>query len=150
MIVEGSRVRIRRGWAALARGEDEFGRSVSVWMGNEHVAASAVEQFRKNLWKRSGAVLAEDAFVDDATRDLDSRHAGDLTENLVQAGVVGGDGEGIVGIGDLGTLGRLLRGGKRVVRCRRGRCRREARRDLNCSGWFGLGTWSRLRRQNRG
>jgi len=119
-------------------------------MGNEHVAASAVEQFRKNLWKRSGAVLAEDAFVDDATRDLDSRHAGDLTENLVQAGVVGGDGEGIVGIGDLGTLGRLLRGGKRVVRCRRGRCRREARRDLNCSGWFGLGTWSRLRRQNRG
>jgi len=139
MVVEGSRIRIRWGWTALAWGEDEFGRSGSIGMGEEHVAASAVDQFRQNLCKGSGSVLAEDALVGDATRDLESRRAGDLTENLVETGVVGGDSEDIVGVGDLGMLWRLLRGRKRVIRRRSGRCCREAGCDLNSTGWFGLG-----------
>jgi hypothetical protein len=58
-----------------------------------------------------GAVLSEDAFVGDAAGDLDSGLVGDLAQNLVEAGVAGGDKERTGGVGDLSVVGRELRGG---------------------------------------
>jgi hypothetical protein len=53
--------------------------------------------------------LAKDAFVGDAACDLHSCVDGDLMEDLVEAGVVGGDGDQAVGVGDFGVFWRELR-----------------------------------------
>jgi hypothetical protein len=57
---------------------------------------------------RGGAVLTEDAFVYDAAGDLYAGLVGDLTEDLVKAGVVGNDCEDPVRQSDLGALWLLL------------------------------------------
>ena len=96
-------------------------------MNEDHVAAGTVEQRRQDLIRRSWAVIAKDALIFDAAGDLHSGVCGDLPENLVEAGIVGGDGERAIGVGDLGSVGRKLRWSKRYGRrrwcccCRRGR-----------------------------
>jgi hypothetical protein len=57
----------------------------------DHVAAGAVQQRGKNLSWVSGAVLAEDSLVGDAACDLHPSVAGDLTKDLIEAGVIGCD-----------------------------------------------------------
>ena len=75
--------------------------------------------------------------------------AGDLTENLVEAGVVCRDGKGIVRVGDLSALWRFLRREQRKIwRCG-GWCCGEGRCDLNRTA-VGLGGRGRLCCQQRG
>ena len=62
---------------------------------------------------RSRAVFAKDAFVGDASGDLHARVGGDLAENLVEAGVVGGDRKHPVGEVNLCAVRRKLRWGER-------------------------------------
>ena len=56
--------------------------------------------------------MAEDTLLGDAACDLDPGIAGDLTKDLVEAGVVSGDRKRAVGIGDLRALRRTLRWGE--------------------------------------
>ena len=148
LVVKGSSVWIRRGWAALSRSEDEFGRGATVGMGEEHVTAGSVEQFRKNLRKGGRSVLSEDALVDDAACNFDSGRAGYLTENLVEAGVVRGDGENGVGVGNLGALRWLLRRSGRIFGDCSGWCCRQGGDDPGVR--FGLGWSGGLCGQKRG
>jgi hypothetical protein len=70
--------------------------------------------------------MAEDTLLGYASRDLDPGVAGDLTENLVEAGVVGGDRKRAVGVGDLRALRRTLGWGEgdwRGLGCCCRRCR---------------------------
>jgi hypothetical protein len=108
LVVEGLRVGVGRRGTTLARGEDELCRGSAVACQEEHVAAGAVQQLGEYLTGRVGAVFAEDTLVYDASCDFDAGLVGDLTEDLVEAGVVGGDGEDAVGEGDLGVLWLLL------------------------------------------
>jgi len=75
----------------------------------DHVAAGSVQQFSQNLRWAIRSVLAEDTLVCDAPGDLDSGVGGDLTKDLIEAGVICGDGKFAVGVGDLGALRGTLR-----------------------------------------
>ena len=68
-----------------------------------------------------GPVLAEDSLIGDAAGDLHSGIATNLTKDLVEAGVVRGDGERAVCVGDLRAIGWALRWSERDRR-RIGRC----------------------------
>ncbi len=59
----------------------------------EHVAAGSLEQGGEDGTGSGGAVVAEDALVGDASGDGHAGLAGDIAEDLVEAGVIGGDGE---------------------------------------------------------
>jgi hypothetical protein len=74
-----------------------------------HVAAGAFEQCGENLIWAVRSVVAKDTLLCDAACDFDSGITGDLTQNLVEAGVVRGDGERAVGVSDLRSLWRALR-----------------------------------------
>jgi hypothetical protein len=96
----------------LTGGEDELGWGVAVALDEKHVAARAIEQGCEDLRGRVGAVLSEDALVGDTSGDIDSGLAGDLTKNLIEAGVAGSDEEGTVGVGDLSVARWELRWGR--------------------------------------
>jgi len=117
---EGRCVWVWRRWATLARSEDELGQRIVVPLDEDHVAAGAVEQFRKNFSRRGRSVLTEDALVADAAGDFQSGIARDLPENLVEARVLRGDGEHAVRKGDLRgprrSLCRCERNGRRLGR----------------------------------
>ena len=98
-----------------------------------HVAAGSVQQRGQNLRWAIRSVLAEDTLVCDAASDLDSGVGGDLTKDLIEAGVIGGDRKFAFGVGDLGALrgtlrwgagagGRFGRGGWRCWQVRGGLC----------------------------
>ena len=91
-------------------------------MHEDHIAAGAVEQFGQNLIGRRGAILTKDTLIGNAAGDLHSCIRGDLAKDLVEAGVVGCDGEFAVGVGYLGSRRRALRRSERSFR-RRWRCR---------------------------
>jgi hypothetical protein len=96
-----------RGTTAL-RGEDELGWDVGGGVAQEHIAASSIDQAGQNLGGRGRAILAEDTFVGNASGDLHPSLAADIAENLIEAGVVGGDFELAVGENNLCvTWGRL-------------------------------------------
>jgi len=90
-IVEGGRVWIGRSGATLAGSEDQFRGRASVMVDEDHVAACAVQQLGENLIWAIRAVLAEDSLIGDSAGDLHPGLGGDLTKDLVEAGVVGGD-----------------------------------------------------------
>jgi hypothetical protein len=60
-------------------------------LDEEHVAAGPVEQPVQDLGWIGGSVVAEDSLVVDASGDLHAGVGSDLAEDLVEAGVVGGD-----------------------------------------------------------
>lgn len=147
--VKGGCIRIWRSRAALAWSKDEFLRGGSVGMGKEHVAVGTVEQLCQNLCEGGWSILSEDTLVGDAACDLECCSAGDLTENLVEAGVVCRDGKGVVRVGDLSALWRFLRREQRKIwRCG-GWCCGEGRCDLNGTA-VGLGARGRLCCQQSG
>lgn len=87
-VIEGSCVGIRGSGTARAWGEDELSEFGVVALHEDHVAAGAVEQLSENLSGEGRSVLTEDAFVSDAAGDLHSGIVGDLTEDLIETGVV--------------------------------------------------------------
>ena len=145
LFVKSGCVGIGRGWTTLARGEDELSRSIAVASYEEHIARSAVQQRGQNLVWCAGAVRTEDTLVDNTSGDLHSRLMGDLAEDLVEAGIIGGDREGSIRQGDLGMFWLLFRGSGRGRGhgCWR-RCR-ESGSSRGCRAGFGLRGWSSLR-----
>jgi hypothetical protein len=77
-------------------------------MDEDHVAAGAFEQRGENLSWAVRSILAEDTLLGDAACDLHAGITGDLTKDLVEAGVVCGDGKRAVGVGDLRAFRRTL------------------------------------------
>ena len=143
---------VRVGWSgtALTWGEDEFRRGVAIVFHEEHVAACAIQELGENLTWRGRTVFPEDALVHNASCDLDAGVMGDLTEDLVEAGVVGRDREAAVGQGDLSALWLLLGGCERDRGLRGGGSWRQGGYGLNGCGGFGLSSGGRLRRQQGG
>ena len=77
-------------------------------MNDEHVATCAVEKGREDLARRCGTIGAEDALVGDAASDLHAGEAGDVAQDLIEAGVVGVDGEKAICVLDVGAVSGAL------------------------------------------
>lgn len=92
----------------MARGEDEFSEAVGRALDEEHVAAGAIEERGNDLGGVVGAVGSEDPLVCYAAGDFHRGLAGDLAEDLVEAGVAGGDGEEVIGQRNGSALGRRM------------------------------------------
>jgi len=101
VVLEPHGVGVGRRGASGARRQDELGRLVVFARDEEHVAGGSVEELVEDLREASGAIVAEDALFGDSSGDGDSGKLGDLVEDLVEAAVVGPDGELVVDIGDL-------------------------------------------------
>jgi hypothetical protein len=99
------------GDAAVARGEDEFLNAMLRAFKQEDVASGAVEELSEDGLCGARAVGAVDAFVADSAGDLHPGEAGDVAEDVVERGVLGGDGELVGGEVDAGAIGRLGGGG---------------------------------------
>lgn len=115
-VVEGGGAGIRWSGAAITRREDEFGEGGVVALDEDDVGGGAVEQRGQDLGWVSGAVVAEDSLIRDTAGYLHAGVGGDLAENLIETGVVGGDEEAAVGIGNLSAIGRDLRRSERSLR----------------------------------
>lgn len=120
-VVESGGVGVGWGGASRARSEDEFGRLAACGLEEQHVASGAVEKCVEDVVGRVGAVVAEDALVDDSAGDLDSGEAGDVAEDLVEAGVGCGDGDLTVDVRDIGAVRWGLRRCEWGCRCCCGR-----------------------------
>jgi len=110
-IVETGGAGVGRGRAAVAGGEDEFGEGGVGAFAEEHVATGAVEQGGEDGGRLGRAVVTEDALIGDAAADGHAGEAGDLAEDLVEAGVVGADVKQAGSVGDGGAVGEILFGG---------------------------------------
>lgn len=102
--VEAHGVGAGRSRAAAARREDELSWLVRGGRDEEHVACGSVEELAEDLRGAGRAVAAEDPLFGDAAGDGDSGELRDLVKDLIEAGVIGGDGELVVEIGDSGVI----------------------------------------------
>ena len=115
-------MRIGRSGRAVAWGEDKLdgggtARGVILiieTLSDEDVAGGAIEEGREDLCGGIGAVVSEDVLIGDGAGDLHAGEAGDGVENLVEAGVVGDDGEVAILVGDGGWMVRGQGVGKAV------------------------------------
>ena len=108
LVVETRGIGVRWGDSASAGGEDELCWFWTGALNDEHVAAGAVEEGREDLAGGCGTVGAEDALIGDAAGDLHAGEAGDVAQDLVEAGVVSGDGEEPICVLDVGAVGGAL------------------------------------------
>jgi hypothetical protein len=106
VVVEAHGVGIGRCGATSPRGEDELGRLFRCAGDKQHIAAGPIEELIEDLGDGSGTVAAEDSFVRYASGDGDSGDLRYLMEDLIEAGVISGDGELVVQVGDPGTVRR--------------------------------------------
>jgi hypothetical protein len=97
----------RSGWSA-ARGKDKFDRGYAGGMvrvlSDEDVAGGAFEQCGQDPGGGVGTIVAEDVLIGYGAGDLHAGDAGDCVEDLVEAGVVGNDGEATVLVRDGGGV----------------------------------------------
>ena len=115
-------MRIGRSGRAVAWGEDKLDGGGTAWgviliietLSDEDVTGSAVEESGEHLCRSVGTVAAENVLIGDSASDLHSGEAGDGVENLVEAGVVGDDGEAALLVGDGGWMVRGQGVGKAV------------------------------------
>jgi hypothetical protein len=126
-----------RSWPSLTRGEDQLGESVRGGLTQKDVAAGPLKQSGDDLAGQTWAVLTIDALVADAAGNLYPGLTGDLTQNLVEAGVVGSDGKLASGVIDLRAFCGGLRG------CGRRQC------SADGGNWL-LGIGYRHRGEDRG
>lgn len=125
-----------RGGTSATWSQNELGGGGCGGFEEKHVAAGAVEQSSQDLRRDGWTVLAEDAFVGDASGDLHSGFFGDVAEDLIEAGVVGGDEKLAISEGDFGAMRRWLLRGVRRLRGLRRREGREGEAD-DCDDWEG-------------
>lgn len=121
VVFEAGCVRIWGGRPAHPRREDKLRRFFACGLDEDHIAVRPIEETAKNFAGGAGTVLAKDPFFVYSASDFDSCEAGDLPQDLIEAGVGSRDDEFVVDVRDVCPSGGELPRRRRRCRCNAGR-----------------------------